>query len=103
MPQTWELDITARLEKQLWRPPVRYSKFSPLLHPLTSFRHGLPVARYRVIEANQLQYLVMFRSEFCLQFLSQCHKPRVAPHIFKNSLVKWTPLRVFWSTLNLGD
>jgi len=45
---------------------LMYSKFQPLHHPFTGLRQGLPVIRSRIIEANQLQYLVVFRGEYCV-------------------------------------
>ncbi len=65
-PKTTEIRVRFRPGEDVEASPFRYSKYQLLLHPFTGFRQRLPVARHRVIKANQLQYFVVFHDEYCV-------------------------------------
>ena len=44
--------------------PIRYSKTALLHHAFTGLRHGLPVLRHRIIEADQLQDFVVLLGDY---------------------------------------
>jgi hypothetical protein len=56
--------------------------------PFTGLRHVLPIVRRRVVEADQLQYLVVFCGDYCVQLLPKRNKAWFVPQVFDISVAQ---------------
>jgi len=85
--------LAERREADVEASSFRYSKTALLHHVFTGLRHGLPLVRYRVIEADQLQDFVVFLVKLYVHFLSQRNKAWLVQQIFNDRIVKelWPP------------
>ena len=62
-----------------------------LNHSFTGLRHGLPVVGHRIIEADQLQHLVMLLGKYCIQLLPQGDKAWLVAQIIENGVIEQYP------------